>query len=165
MQDFRPIWYTIPEFSKGTPVSVYHKENEPMDGNARGKKKSVRNLHVLARTGIEWDKRARVGLRITADDYYKLYINGVFVTQGPAPSYPEHYYYNTLDITSFLCQGKNTVAVHLYYQGLVNRVWNSGDGRFGVAAELVDGDIPLRWRYQVCQAYSGDITGYDTQFL
>ena len=87
MQDFRPIWYTIPEFSKESPVSVYHKENEPMDGNARGKKKSVRNLHVLARTGIEWDKRARVGLRITS------------------------------------------------------------------------------WRYQVCQAYSGDVTGYETQFL
>lgn len=165
MQNFQPIWYTIPEVSDGTPVSVYHKENEPMDSNERGKEKSVRNLHVLARSDIEWDNRARVGLRITADDYYKLYINGIFVTQGPVPSYPEHYYYNTLDITSFLRQGKNIVAVHLYYQGLVNRVWNSGDGRFGVAAELVDEGIPLRWRYQICHAYSGDITGYDTQFL
>ena len=85
MQDFRPIWYTIPEFSKESPVSVYHKENEPMDGNARGKKKSVRNLHVLARTGIEWDKRARVGLRITSWRYQVCQAYSGDVTGYPVP--------------------------------------------------------------------------------
>ena len=201
MQIFRPIWYTIPEFSKEIPVCVYHKENESADSRKSQKNEPVRNLHVLARSGMEWDGIKRVILRISADDYYKLYINGIFIAQGPAPSYPEHYYYNTLDITPFLHQGKNIVAVHLYYQGLINRVWNSGDGRFGVAAELIaadgmaeltagdemaeltagDGmaeltaadepagaafpDCGLRWRYQICHAYSGDVIGYDTQFL
>ncbi len=177
MQIFQPIWYTIPEFSKEIPVCVYHKENELADSRERQKKEPVRNLHVLARSGMEWDGIKRVILRISADDYYKLYINGIFIAQGPAPSYPEHYYYNTLDITPFLHQGKNIVAVHLYYQGLVNRVWNSGDGRFGVAAELTVEDETeelagaafsgrsLRWRYQICHACSGDVIGYDTQFL
>lgn len=62
-----------------------------------------------------------------------------------------------------------TLALHLYYQGLVNRVWNSGDGRFGVWAVLCreDGKAvrEIRWRYAVCDAYSGGTAGYDTQFL
>ncbi len=62
------------------------------------------------------------------------------------------------------------MAVHLYYQGLVNRVWNSGDGRLALWAELAGEDgapVPWDggWRYQVCAAYSGEATGYDTQFL
>lgn len=106
MQIFQPIWYTIPEFSKEIPVCVYHKENELADSRERQKKEPVRNLHVLARSGMEWNGIKRVILRISADDYYKLYINGIFIAQGPAPSYPEHYYYNTLDITPFLHQGR-----------------------------------------------------------
>ena len=49
-------------------------------------------------------------------------------------------------------------------------MWNSGDGRLGLWVELVrDGRAIARcdegWRYQICAAYSGDVTGYDTQFL
>ena len=86
-------------------------------------------------------------LDITADDYYKLYVNGHFAGQGPAPAYPEQYYYNIIDITSWLQEGKNVLAVHLYYQGLVNRVWNSGDGRFAMAARLGQGCLRQR-RYR-----------------
>lgn len=63
-----------------------------------------------------------------------------------------------------------TVALHLYYQGLINRVWNSGDGRFGMWASFMqDGREVARcdegWRYQICTAYSGETVGYDTQYL
>ncbi|MCD8169223.1 MAG: family 78 glycoside hydrolase catalytic domain [Clostridiales bacterium] len=169
MLTFQPIWYTIPEFARRTPYNMYHKENAA-DGMDYGA--DIRNLHILARAAVEAGKERWPGrylIRITADDYYKLYINGVFVAQGPAPSYPEHYYYNTLDMTPYLTDGFNTVAVHLYYQGLVNRVWNSGDGRFGVAADLTDRKTGRtwepEWKYHVCRAYSGEVTGYDTQFL
>ena len=33
--------------------------------------------------------------------------------------------------------GENTIAVHTYYQGLINRVWISGDGRHGLLLDLV----------------------------
>ncbi|MFQ7551398.1 MAG: alpha-L-rhamnosidase N-terminal domain-containing protein [Blautia marasmi] len=101
---------------------------------------------------------------------------------GPAPAWPEKYYFNEIDITGYLHPGRNVLAVHLYYQGLVNRVWNSGDGRFALAtrvkaetetAESVEGhtegcikeQIPLIWKYQIAEAYSGETTGYETQFL
>ena len=165
MQKFQPIWYTIPEFAGVQPLSMYHKEHEEALKTSR----SIRNLHVLARARLDVQAGERRILRITADDYYKLYINGRFLTQGPAPAYVEHYYYNEVDITPYLRRGSNIIGVHLYYQGLVNRVWNSGDGRFAVAAEAVGSDgepaAALHWIYRISRAYSGEVTGYDTQYL
>ncbi len=164
MIEFKPIWYTIPEFTQIKPVYVYHKERE----NWEEKLPEMKNLHVLARANLKVTGKKSMKIRMTADDYYKLYINGIYVGQGPAPAYPEHYYYNVIDITSFLREGENILAVHLYYQGLINRVWNSKDGRFGLACDIVDDEnskiIPT-WKYQVSDAFSGNIIGYDTQFL
>lgn len=139
-----------------------------------------KNVHALARCEFRIEMPAgkeRYQLNMTADDYYKLYVNGHYAGQGPAPAYPEQYYYNTIDITPWLHEGRNVLAVHLYYQGLVNRVWNSGDGRFAMAAGLKlrtedargkiqeERELPLMWRYQVCHAWSGNRVGYDTQYL
>ena len=79
---------------------------------------------------------------ISADDYYKLYINGHFVTQGPTPSYHWQYNYNAIDVTAYLKPGRNVIAVHTLYQGLINRTWQSGDQRHGLIMDLeVDGEI------------------------
>ncbi len=164
MTEFKPTWYTIQEFTQIKPVCMYHKENEI----CKEEFPEIENLHVLARANLEVTARKCMKIRITADDYYKLYINGVYVGQGPAPAYPEHYYYNIIDITPFLREGKNILAVHLYYQGLINRVWNSKDGRFGLACDIID-DVDYKivptWKYHISHAFSGSIIGYDTQFL
>ena len=168
MYEFVPQWLTIPEFQKISPVCMYHKANQEREEQEAGQ---LQNLHVLGRsriTGVEKTQAGSWNIYISADDYYKLYVNGIFVGQGPAPGYPEHYYYNKIDISSCLKDGDNILVVHLYYQGLVNRVWNSGDKRFAFACEIVDNEGIFRqtvWKYQVSQAYSGETTGYDTQFL
>lgn len=163
MRRFNPVWYTIPAFAKTSPQDPYHKEQEQREM----KTDALQNLHVLARAelNIEMEPEHPWLLDISADDYYKLYVNGAYAGEGPAPAYPEQYYYNTIDITRFLKTGKNVLAVHLYYQGLVNRVWNSGDGRFALAAKLRQLPRPLEWKYEICRAYSGETVGYDTQFL
>ncbi len=112
---------------------------------------------------------------VTADDYYKLYINGQYVGQGPAPAYLDSYWFNAYDVTPYLRSGEdNCVAVHGYYQGLVNRVWVSGDNRSGLILQLEvrhrDGRRTVigtdgKWRVLRCNAYSGEPTGYRTQFL
>lgn len=82
-------------------------------------------------------------MRITAD-YYKLYVDGTFVATGPAAGTTDRTYYNVIDLTPYLVKGRNTLAVHTYYQGLVNRVWVSGDNRQGLWLELeVDARLPL----------------------
>lgn len=166
---FNPIWYTIPEFAEKRLQSVYRKEQEVQDIVPD----SCQNLHVLmkAKMVVDTSSAQKIYLRITADDYYKAYINGSFVGQGPAPAYPEKYYYNEIDVTPYMKQGENQIAVHGYYQGLINRVWNSGDGRFGIASDLVflekkeERVLSLKWRYKISDAYTGDWIGYETQFL
>ncbi len=163
MRRFNLVWYTIPAFANSSPQDPCHKEQEQREM----KTDVLQNLHVLARAEIkiEMEPEHPWLLDISADDYYKLYVNGAYAGEGPAPAYPEQYYYHTIDIAPFLKNGKNVLAVHLYYQGLVNRVWNSGDSRFAFAAELRRLLRPLEWKYKICRAYSGEAAGYDTQFL
>ncbi|HYE07994.1 MAG TPA: family 78 glycoside hydrolase catalytic domain [Planctomycetota bacterium] len=127
--------------------------------------------HLLVRGAVELARAPRAArLVITADDCYRLWINGRFVGMGPAPSYPDHYRCNEWDVTGLLAAGRNVVAVHVYYQGLVNRVWLSGDHRQGLIAELIaDGEVAgatdARWRHAVGEAYAADgVFGYRTQF-
>ena len=168
---FNPTWFTTQDFAGSQPISMYHLEQEPDPSDPIG----IKNYHVLARAVLTLpESAASTLLRITADDYYKLYVNGEFVCQGPAAGYPEHYYYNTDDVTRHLHPGKNVLAVHLYYQGLLNRVWNSRDGRMGLAADVVSfrasgtvaAHVEPSWRYRVTEAYGmGDTVGYETQFM
>ena len=114
-----------PDFANLAPINVYHKE---MDTTPVPKvPEQYQNRHILFRKKFHLADTKNAMLKITADDYYKLYINGQFVTQGPAAGYPNAYYYNELDVSKYLQKGKNTFAVHTYYQGLINRVWVSGD--------------------------------------
>lgn len=169
---FAPQWYTTEDFKDAQPISMYHREQEEDPADPVG----IRNYHVLARASFLTadDPELHHVLRISADDYYKLYINGTFVAQGPAAAYPEHYYYNMIDITRYLHAGTNTIAVHLYYQGLLNRVWNSRDGRMGIGSDIMtvraSGGLAaateLLWRYTVTKAFGmGPTVGYETQYM
>ena len=156
-------WMTIPEWEGVRQIDVFRREQ---DNSPMPKTGAPQNLHVLVRGQVELPV-GNCTLRISADDHYHAWLNGEWLGQGPAPAYCDGYYYQEYPVEG----GQTvTVALHLYYQGLVNRVWNSGDGRFGVWAELIQGGKVIArcdesWRYQICTAYSGDVIGYDTQFL
>jgi alpha-L-rhamnosidase len=173
-------WIMDRDFYGVSPVNMFHKQKDP-EFKPQKHKEDLLNRHMLVRKKFTINNEfsnsvisnafiSNAYIDITADDYYKLYINGTFVGQGPAPSYYFHYYYNRYDISKYLVQGENVIAVRVYYQGLVNRVWNSGDYRQGMIAEVyVDGklaaDTDSSWKYTITKAYAthGAI-GYDTQF-
>ncbi|MBQ8649606.1 MAG: family 78 glycoside hydrolase catalytic domain [Clostridia bacterium] len=165
---FSGKWITNKEFENLSPRNVFHRQlenvNLPCDEH--------RNRHILFRKNFYMDVLPENAvLYITADDYYKLYINGEFVTQGPAPSYNFSYGYNTVDVTPFLREGENTVAVHTLYQGLINRVWVSADNRHGLLCDLVaDGKVIIKsdesFLTHPHTAYTETgFAGYQTQFL
>lgn len=156
------------DFENLKPIDVFHKELSP--NPAEKHTVSLCNRHTLFRKKVVFEKASKAILKITADDYFKLYINGVYVTQGPPPSYPNHYYFMEIDITPFLKDGVNTFAVHNYYQGLINRVWVSGDLRSMFWCELyLDGKVALvsdeSWLTATHTGYSScGIIGYETAF-
>ena len=55
-------------------------------------------------------KPARFVIHISADNHYKLYVNGKMVSDGPARGDLYNWNYETVDIARFLVPGKNTVA-------------------------------------------------------
>lgn len=163
-------WIIDKNFYGLTPINVFHKQSETPVLSEH--KPELKNHHMLVRKTFHLEKaKENMILDITADDYYKLYVNNRFVGQGPAPSYYFNYYYNRYDISEYLKQGDNVIAVHVYYQGLVNRVWNSGDYRQGLIAEMyADGEFLFgsdsSWKYKRAKEYVGAATfGYETQFV
>lgn len=163
-------WITDKDFEELTPINVFHKEHD--ESAAIGHRGDLMNRHMLIRKkfscGQIFDDAC---ICITADDYYKLYINGTFVGQGPAPAYHFRYNWNKYDISHLLKQGENIIAVHVYYQGLINRVWNSGDYRMGVTASIISQNNVLlatdeTWKYETAREFIGKTPfGYDTQFV
>jgi alpha-L-rhamnosidase len=67
-------------------------------------------------------------IHISADNRYKLFVNGIQVSLGPARGDLDHWNFATLDILPFLRNGKNIIAA---------RVWNDGEWR-------PEGQISLR---------------------
>ncbi len=169
MSDMTAKWITTPEFAKLTPLNVFHRERQKTDIKSEAE---LQNSIILFRKKITLeDPPQKAELKVTADDFYKLFINGVFVTEGPAPAYHFRYRYDTVDIKKYLKIGENTFAFLTYYSGLINRVCQSGDHRHGLCCELIcDGLTVMRSdRSFLCKKHSGFTisgkAGYDTQFL
>ncbi len=125
-------WITDAGMAKLSPIAVFHKA---YDGY-RPPVSEVQAAHILFRRRFSIGNTDGCLLTVSADDYYKLYVNGRFVACGPSPSYPQYYAYNVIDVSPFLEPGENTVAVHTYYNGQINRVWVSGDNLHGLYLSL-----------------------------
>ena len=59
-------------------------------------------------------------IHVSADNRYKLYINGVYVCNGPARSYLFKWNFESIDISSYLHSGKNIIS---------SIVWNFAEHR------------------------------------
>lgn len=164
-------WVCAPEFADLKPLPVFHREHDKAYIPSPHRKE-LEHVHTLFRQkfmihGEDLGEDA-VFLHISADDYYKLYVNGTFVTQGPANSYYFCYPYQRVDITGYLREGDNIIALHVYYHGKICRSYNSGDYRQGLIAEIWSGRNQLlgqRWKCTHAAEYSSDrVIAYDTQF-
>ncbi|MCU0368624.1 MAG: alpha-L-rhamnosidase N-terminal domain-containing protein [Cyclobacteriaceae bacterium] len=52
-------------------------------------------------------------IHLSADNRYRLFVNGTYVTEGPQISDAHHWRFESLDIASLLKEGKNVVAVQV----------------------------------------------------
>ncbi|MGL4632565.1 MAG: alpha-L-rhamnosidase, partial [Leadbetterella sp.] len=49
-------------------------------------------------------------VHLSADNHYRFYVNGTYVTRGPARGDLNHWFYESLDIAAYLKKGKNILA-------------------------------------------------------
>jgi Alpha-L-rhamnosidase N-terminal domain./Bacterial alpha-L-rhamnosidase. len=62
----------------------------------------------------------RAPLFITADQSYRLHVNGNFVGRGPARGYQSAWPYDEIDIAAWLRPGANLIAIRAYNPGFSN---------------------------------------------
>ncbi len=164
-------WLRDPLFEGLSTVDYYDKTKK-----SSPEKDAPQNVHTYFRKEFPFSgKASKISLTVTGDDFVRVYLNGEQIFQGPAPAYPFHYPFYTLDVPVELLKEKNCLAAHVYYQGLRNRVWYSGDNRSGFVAlmEIVDTkgnqqtiQTDGTWKCLRTDAYfSARTTGYETQFL
>ncbi len=159
-------WVCAPEFLQVKPRNMFYKEDVRVFPSHPTE---LMNHHTLFRKKVTLPQLPqKAELYLSADDSYRLYVNGRFVTQGPASAYYFCYNYNVVDITEYLHEGENTLFIHVYYQGLLNRAVDSGDFRQGMIADLVADGVQLLdnvWKYAYAKEFTSKETIiYDTQF-
>lgn len=161
-------WICPGEFASLSPVDLFHKQ---LDKRKIELPDGLKNRHFLMRGKLTLaEKKGRYKICMTADDYYKLYINGRFVCQGPAQGYFFAYNWNEADVTEYLREGENEIVADVYYQGLINRAYNSGDCRMGMIAQLFEEDRVILvtdedWECAAMNAYTiTHATAHNTMF-
>ncbi len=163
-------WLRDPAFEGASVIDFYAKQDaDPPELSG------PQHVHTLFRQIIDVDAEpSHARLYVTGDDHFVFYINGAHVTQGPAPSYPFAHRFLSVDVTEHIRAGENALASHVYYQGLRNRRWYSGDNRSGFIMALdvtyANGDTDRyvtdeTWRRHTSDAFPRNrVIGFDAQF-
>jgi hypothetical protein len=106
----------------------------------------LREVYLRFRSPSDWQLKQRphrAELFISADSRYKLWVNGQYVARGPARSYPHVQCVDRLELTSYLRDGANTLAVQVYQPGYSHFSYVHR-GAAGLLAHLVcDGQSQL----------------------
>ncbi len=163
---FNSPWITTPDFLSLPIINVFRRQYDSVEIPPS----AFQNYHVAFRSYFDACAENTYSIRISADDAYKLYINGQFVGQGVKPGYANSYSYNIFDITPYIEDGKNTIVVHAYYSGRITRAYQTGDNRFGVVADILENDVYLcgtdaEWKFSRPLEYAdGEVWGSSTGF-
>ena len=98
------------------------------------------NAYCLFRYHFELpDKRiGHSNFRLFADSRYVLYVNGSYVTKGPARSNPDYQFYDCVEVSSYLHSGQNVIAVLALHYG-----YGTGHSMHRIPAFFLDGNIVL----------------------
>jgi len=100
-------------------------------------------------------------LFISADSRYRLYVNGQYVAFGPARSYPWQQCVEQHDISEYLIEGENTIAVLAYQPGYSHFSYVHRAAA-GVLVELFIDDKSIvtsdtTWKASVDHSFSSDV--------
>lgn len=89
-------------------------------------------VHVFRKTFDLSTKPQNFVVHVSADNKYRLYVNGNFIGVGPARNDIEHWFFDTYDLAEHLISGQNIIAA---------KVWNEGTGKAEAQISLRTGFI------------------------
>lgn len=80
---------------------------------------------------------------ITADQSYKLYVNGQYVCRGPMRGMQENWHYDTVDILQFLKAGHNYIAIEAHNPGISTFAYNHRDTAGMICSACWDNGVKI----------------------
>lgn len=100
-------------------------------------------------------------IHISADNRYRLFVNGTYVTDGPQISDSRHWRFESLDIGPLLQSGNNVIAVQVVNFAEVAPVYFMGK-RTGLIVQGDDSTAMVvnsnsTWKYSTCNAFSPSV--------
>ena len=76
------------------------------------------NAIVLFRKSFELtNKPEHFIVHVSADNHYRLFINGQYILRGPARGDISHWFYETIDLADYLQSGRNVIAAEVINWG------------------------------------------------
>ena len=85
--------------------------------------------------------KKNISMHISADSDYAIFINGNFVANNQYSDFEYFKVYDTIDITDYLIEGKNVLAVLVWYVGVTNQKYMQADA--GLIFEVFEGEKVL----------------------
>lgn len=123
----------IPTLAVGQPVATWkaewiaHPNADPLNHGV---------FHFRKEIALN-QKPEQFRVHISADNQYRLYVNGVFAATGPAAGDPDNWFYDTIDLAPYLQEGRNTLAALVWNFG-PERGWNRMSVRTAFLLEGAD---------------------------
>ncbi|MDZ7290842.1 MAG: glycoside hydrolase family 78 protein [candidate division KSB1 bacterium] len=85
--------------------------------------KNLPNSFLRFRRTFRVETHRNATLHITASARYNAYVNGHYLGQGPPRAWPQHYQYDLYDLTPYLQEGENVLAILVHHFGIGNMQW------------------------------------------
>lgn len=77
-----------------------------------------RSDYLMFRNSFTAESEAEGVIHVFADSRYHLFVNGSFINFGPLRFYPEHPQYDSYDVSEYLVEGENVLAVKVLSNGM-----------------------------------------------
>ena len=125
------------------------------------------NLYLQFAREFDLSKPEKMTIDITAVSQYMLWINGEYITRGPAVSDLRYYYYDSIEIdASKFRAGKNVIAVLLYHDGDAIHPWQDNGtvqgfeyGKSGLLISAQNNQTKIvtdeQWLVKTSEIYTG----------
>ena len=139
-------------------------ETSPITWNARWISHPTANLtnfgvYNFRRVFNLTQKPAQFMIHVSADNRYRLFVNGTAVAFGPQRSDIAHWKYETLDIASYLTAGDNVIAAQVHNEGadkpMAQITFETG---FILQADIADQTVvntgSAAWKVNINEAYA-----------
>ena len=127
---------------------------------ARHRDYAYKDLHnTYAQFRYDFELRSvprRAPLFVSADQCYMLYVNGRYVSRGPARGYQATWSFDEVDLSEYLREGHNWISVRAYNAGVSNFQYiHQGEAGFICAGKWGRTEIRTGpdWGVRICPAH------------